>query len=71
LTGDYLFNPDAVAKRYTKDDDHIAQIIELVGPFPTPVALSGKFSYEIFNRKGQFTLSLPSRILELYINTKR
>ncbi|OAV89705.1 CMGC/SRPK protein kinase [Puccinia triticina 1-1 BBBD Race 1] len=53
LTGDYLFNPDAVAKRYTKDDDHIAQIIELVGPFPTPVALSGKFSYEIFNRKGE------------------
>ncbi|POW11493.1 hypothetical protein PSTT_05221 [Puccinia striiformis] len=53
LTGDYLFNPDAVAKRYTKDDDHIAQIVELVGPFPTPVALSGKFSYEIFNRKGE------------------
>jgi len=53
LTGDYLFNPDAVAKRYTKDDDHIAQIIELVGPFPPPVALSGKFSYEIFNRKGE------------------
>lgn len=53
LTGDYLFNPDAVAKRYTKDDDHIAQIIELVGPFPTNVALAGKFSYEIFNRKGE------------------
>lgn len=53
LTGDYLFNPDAVAKRYTKDDDHIAQIVELVGPFPLQVALSGKFSYVIFNRKGE------------------
>lgn len=53
LTGDYLFNPDAVAKRYTKDDDHIAQIIELVGPFPPHVALAGKFSYEIFNRRGE------------------
>ncbi|KAG0151376.1 hypothetical protein CROQUDRAFT_667945 [Cronartium quercuum f. sp. fusiforme G11] len=53
LTGDYLFNPDAVSKRYTKDDDHIAQIIELVGPFPKQVALSGTFSPAIFNRKGE------------------
>ncbi|MBW0530423.1 hypothetical protein O181_070138 [Austropuccinia psidii MF-1] len=53
LTGDYLFNPDAVPKRYTKDDDHIAQIIELVGSIPIQVALSGKFSFEIFNRRGE------------------
>ncbi|KAH9819219.1 kinase-like domain-containing protein [Melampsora americana] len=53
LTGDYLFNPDAVSKRYTKDDDHIAQIIELVGPFPKHIALSGSFSSAIFNRKGE------------------
>ncbi|KAA1106997.1 serine/threonine protein kinase, CMGC group [Puccinia graminis f. sp. tritici] len=53
LTGDYLFNPDAVAKRYSKDDDHIAQIIELLGPFPIDFALSGKFSHDIFNRRGE------------------
>ncbi|KAJ3379773.1 serine/threonine protein kinase, CMGC group [Lobulomyces angularis] len=41
LTGDYLFDPKA-GSRYTKDDDHIAQIIELLGGFPKSIALSGK-----------------------------
>ncbi|KAJ3012178.1 serine/threonine protein kinase, CMGC group [Thoreauomyces humboldtii] len=52
LTGDYLFDPQAGA-RYTKDDDHVAQIIELLGEFPKHLALSGKYSGELFNRKGQ------------------
>ncbi|KAJ3039254.1 serine/threonine protein kinase, CMGC group [Rhizophlyctis rosea] len=52
LTGDYLFDPQA-GSRYTKDDDHIAQIIELLGNFPKNLALSGKYSGEIFNRKGE------------------
>ena len=52
LTGDYLFDPKS-GSRYTKDDDHIAQIIELLGGFPRSVALSGKYSNEIFNRKGE------------------
>lgn len=52
LTGDYLFDPAAGAK-YNKDDDHIAQIIELLGDFPKSVAFSGKYSAEIFNRKGE------------------
>ena len=51
LTGDYLFDPHP-GTRYNKDDDHIAQIIELLGPFPRSIALSGKFSAEIFTRKG-------------------
>lgn len=52
LTGDYLFDPAAGAK-YNKDDDHIAQIIELLGNFPKNVAFAGKYSAEIFNRKGE------------------
>ncbi|KAI6027182.1 kinase-like protein [Pisolithus marmoratus] len=48
--GDYLFDP-ASGSRYSKDDDHIAQIIELMGEFPRSVALSGKYSLEFFNRK--------------------
>ncbi|KAJ3155414.1 serine/threonine protein kinase, CMGC group [Geranomyces michiganensis] len=52
LTGDYLFDPQA-GSRYTKDDDHVAQIIELLGDFPKALALSGKYSSELFNRKGQ------------------
>jgi len=49
--GDYLFDP-ASGSRYSKDDDHIAQIIELMGEFPRSVAFAGKYSGEFFNRKG-------------------
>jgi len=52
ITGDYLFDPQSGTK-YGKDDDHIAQIIELLGPFPKSLYLSGKWSQEIFNRKGE------------------
>lgn len=52
MTGDYLFDPQSGTK-YGKDDDHIAQIIELLGPFPKSLCLSGKWSQEIFNRKGE------------------
>jgi serine/threonine-protein kinase SRPK3 len=50
--GDYLFDP-ASGSRYSKDDDHIAQIIELVGEIPKAIAFSGKYSSEFFNRKGE------------------
>jgi len=49
--GDYLFDP-ASGARYTKDDDHLAQIIELVGDFPKSLALAGRFSSQFFNRRG-------------------
>jgi len=50
--GDYLFDP-AAGSRYSKDEDHIAQIIELVGEFPQSLAFSGKYSSRFFNRKGE------------------
>lgn len=34
LTGDYLFEPNLGAS-FTKDEDHLAQIIELLGVFPS------------------------------------
>ncbi|KIV89920.1 hypothetical protein, variant [Exophiala mesophila] len=52
ITGDYLFDPQSGTK-YGKDDDHIAQIIELLGPFPKSLCFAGKWSQEIFNRKGE------------------
>ncbi|VDB85189.1 unnamed protein product [Peniophora sp. CBMAI 1063] len=50
--GDYLFDPQA-GSRYTKDEDHIAQIIELMGELPHTLAFSGKYSSRFFNRKGE------------------
>ena len=51
--GDYLFDP-ASGSRYSKDDDHIAQIMELIGEFPKAIAFSGKYSSEFFSRKGAY-----------------
>lgn len=57
--GDYLFDP-ASGSRYSKDDDHIAQIMELLGDIPKSIALGGKYSSEFFNRKGLFFVSSVS-----------
>ncbi|KAL4787143.1 kinase-like protein [Aspergillus varians] len=72
ITGDYLFDPQS-GTRYGKDDDHIAQVIELLGPFPKSLCLSGRWSQEIFNRKGELRnihrlrhWSLPDVLREKY-----
>nr|XP_019935567.1 PREDICTED: SRSF protein kinase 3 [Paralichthys olivaceus] len=51
-TGDYLFEPHS-GEDYTRDEDHIAHIIELLGPIPMPFALSGRYSREYFNSRGE------------------
>lgn len=51
LTGDYLFDP-RLGKSYTKDDDHIAQIIELVGPIPRLMLKESYYTREFFSVKG-------------------
>ncbi|KAG7096230.1 hypothetical protein E1B28_003681 [Marasmius oreades] len=50
--GDYLFDPVS-GQSYSKDDDHLAQIIELLGPIPPSMVLTGKYSREYFNRRGE------------------
>jgi serine/threonine-protein kinase SRPK3 len=57
LTGDYLFDPQPGVK-YDKDDDHVAQIMELLGEMPKALALSGKYSHEMFNRRGKSSFGL-------------
>ncbi|XP_057702969.1 SRSF protein kinase 2-like [Corythoichthys intestinalis] len=51
-TGDYLFDPQSGAT-FSREEDHIAHIIELLGPLPSQFALSGKKSKRFFNHKGQ------------------
>jgi len=48
LTGDLLFEPKS-GRTFEKNDDHLAQIQELLGKMPRHVALSGKFSKNFFN----------------------
>ncbi|ODQ78494.1 hypothetical protein BABINDRAFT_65165 [Babjeviella inositovora NRRL Y-12698] len=52
ITGDYLFDPHS-GNSYGKDDDHIAQIIELMGPIPDNLLNTGRHVREFFNSRGQ------------------
>jgi len=51
-TGDYLFEPHA-GENYDRDDDHLAHIIELLGPIPKQICLSGKMSHALFTKRGE------------------
>ncbi|XP_044538838.1 SRSF protein kinase 3 [Gracilinanus agilis] len=51
-TGDYLFEPHS-GESYTRDEDHIAHIVELLGDIPPAFALSGRYSREYFTRRGE------------------
>ncbi|XP_072328924.1 SRSF protein kinase 3 isoform X2 [Scyliorhinus torazame] len=51
-TGEYLFDPRP-GKTFSQDEDHIAHIIELLGRIPLKCALSGKYSKDFFNLKGE------------------
>jgi len=51
-TGDYLFEPHS-GEDYSRDEDHLAHIIELIGNIPRHIAFSGKYSREFFNKRGK------------------
>jgi serine/threonine-protein kinase SRPK3 len=52
LTAEYLFDPHGQGEIFTKDDDHMAQIIELMGDFPLDAKMGGRYSREIFDHAG-------------------
>ncbi|XP_061178750.1 SRSF protein kinase 3-like isoform X3 [Saccostrea echinata] len=51
-TGDYLFEPNS-GENFSRNDDHLAHIIELLGPIPREISLSGEKSRRYFNRRGE------------------
>jgi serine/threonine-protein kinase SRPK3 len=52
LTAEYLFDPQSQGQLFTKDDDHMAQIIELMGDFSLEAKMGGKYSRELFDHTG-------------------
>lgn len=52
-TGDYLFEPHE-GQDYSRDDDHLAHIIELLGDIPHNITQTGKYAKSFFNKKGKF-----------------
>ncbi|KAM9443873.1 SRSF protein kinase 1b isoform 3-T3 [Clarias gariepinus] len=51
VTGDYLFEPHS-GDDYSRDEDHIALIIELLGKIPRKLIINGKYSKDFFTKKG-------------------
>ncbi|XP_065314012.1 SRSF protein kinase 3-like isoform X2 [Gordionus sp. m RMFG-2023] len=69
-TGDYLFEAHS-GKDYSRDEDHIALIIELLGHIPSSIALGGKYSKELFNKQGRLkriTNLRPYSLFDLLTN---
>ncbi|XP_072350510.1 SRSF protein kinase 3-like isoform X2 [Scyliorhinus torazame] len=64
-TGDYLFEPHC-GEDYTRDEDHIAHMIELLGNIPAHFALSGRYSREFFNRRGDLRHIKKLKLWTLY-----
>ncbi|XP_067643162.1 SRSF protein kinase 3 isoform X2 [Eurosta solidaginis] len=50
-TGDYLFDPHA-GENYSRDEDHLAHIIELLGTIPQSVIFRGKHGLKYFTSYG-------------------
>ncbi|KRK02481.1 SRSF protein kinase 3 isoform X9 [Drosophila yakuba] len=50
-TGDYLFDPHA-GESYSRDEDHLAHIVELLGSIPQSVILRGKHGLKYFTSYG-------------------
>lgn len=51
-TGDYLFEPHS-GENYCRDEDHIAHIVELLGPIPRKIIFTGTLSHLVFNKRGE------------------
>eukprot|EP00092_Neocalanus_flemingeri_P010238 GFUD01011029.1.p1 GENE.GFUD01011029.1~~GFUD01011029.1.p1 ORF type:complete len:1023 (+),score=238.96 GFUD01011029.1:259-3327(+) len=51
-TGDFLFEPHS-GPRYSRDEDHLAHITELLGDIPRKLVAKGKMSKDFFHKNGQ------------------
>jgi serine/threonine protein kinase len=64
-TVDYLIEPHS-GDNYSRDEDHIAHIIELLGPLPYQIVGCGKYSKEFFTKCGELRHINQHRPWELY-----
>lgn len=52
VTGDYLFEPKGT-ENYSRDEDHLALIIELLGPLPRYLIDAGRYGSQFFDSEGR------------------
>ena len=71
VTGDFLFNPRP-GPTYKKNDDHLAQFIEMLGPMPKRFAMQGNMFDHYFMKNPKNGKYLFRRIHDLkQINLKQ
>ena len=51
ITGDFLFEPRK-GHNFDKDDDHLAQMMEILGKMPKNMAFSGRLAKRFFDKTG-------------------
>jgi serine/threonine-protein kinase SRPK3 len=65
-TGDYMFEPKK-GRNYSKNEDHLALISELIGECPNAqFLLSGDKSDKIFDKRGKFRAITKLKMWSLY-----
>lgn len=72
-TGDYLFDPHS-GDNYSRDEDHLAHIIELLGAIPPSLIMRGKHGLKYFTSYGKYyeiLASLESQIFYLNIHFRK
>lgn len=52
LTGDLMFDPRS-GKSWNREEDHLALIMELLGPIPRSLLAEGKMTQEYFTKFGE------------------
>ena len=62
LLGDYLFEPHS-GEDYSRDEDHLAHIIELCGHIPPNIALAGKYSKHLFRKNGEWSTTVHRELV--------
>ena len=72
ITGDYLFDPHQ-GTNYTKNDDHIASIIKLLGKMPKKLVKCSPDYYKYFTKEGKLKrfdnlkyFSLKDKLVKVY-----
>ena len=64
-TGDYLFDSEAAEGKYTRDEDHLAIIIELLGGLPRGLVTRGRHAVKFFRGRGGWPALRNVRMAEL------
>jgi serine/threonine-protein kinase SRPK3 len=61
MTNNFLFKPKKISG-IKKDEDHLFQMITALGPIDKDFATTGKYSAELFNKKGKLLNGSPKEL---------